>query len=123
MTCDEDDPDDDMLVNPIFYVPLAPEAATRDTLTLNELRLLSSDEICELIVDTEMEIEARERQEHNDESRWDLSGYNMVVLSQILKHAKSMNEMLTCGLISTEAEPPKATATVIGSLFKRLGFY
>ena len=108
------------LVNPIFYVPEPAPLGDKEPLKENELRTLTPDDITELIVDVEGEINARGKKEHDGDGRWDLSGYTLKKLTNILKHVYCMQEMFVDGLISTEAAPQKATG--IGAMFSRLFF-
>jgi hypothetical protein len=107
-------------VNPQFYVPPAAPFNEKETLAVNNLRVLSPGDIVELIMDVKGEIEERERGRHNAESRWDLRGFSDKVLHSVLQHVLSLQEMYYCGLISTEAKPQMATG--IGAMFSRLFF-
>tara|TARA_B100001094_G_C18181854_1_gene801377 strand:+ start:1983 stop:3167 length:1185 start_codon:yes stop_codon:yes gene_type:complete len=108
---------EEVYVNPDYYVPQSKPPEEKDTLEVNELRLLSPDDMIELMTDIEIEQESRGKEQHNTEARWDLTEYSDDVLQHILDFVKSMQEVFVIGLIETEAKPQPIG---IGAMFRRL---
>lgn len=108
----------EVLVNPHFYVPEPAPPDEKEKLDVNELRILTPDDIVELLVDADAEIEERMRGSRGVDGRWDLSGFSAEKLVRLRDHVVSMQHMFAYGLISTEAAPQKATG--IGAMFHRM---